>query len=159
MAEIIGAIIGGLAMWLLMRSVRRTARQSGSRSVLEYGPMIRGLGVVLLIVGGFLLFAASRASADQRQLAWIVSGALAGAAVYFFIEVFFVRIEFDDTWIYATSPWRADRAIPWSDITECRYSHINRWHVIRTRDNGTLRLSVYLSGVDTFLERVARRRC
>ena len=153
-AGIIGAAVTGLLMVILRRTVLPSARQRGSHRVLEYGLPMRVLGIAMLLFGGVFLFAASRSSADQRLLAWVVYGVLAVCSLYVFLEVFFVRVEFDESFIYSFSPWRGGRRIPWSDIVSCYFSSVNQWHVIRTKAHGTLRVSTFLSGVGSFLERL-----
>src|SRR5208282_2343556 len=112
------------------------------------------LGIAMLLFGAVFLFAASRSSMDQRLLAWVVCGVLAICCLYVFLEVFFVRVEFDESFIYPSSPWRGGRRIPWSDIVSCHFSNLNQWHVIRTRAHGTLRVSTFLSGVGSLLEKL-----
>jgi len=153
-AGILGAIITSLLMVVLLRTVRPTARQQGSRHILAYGTAMRGVGIAMLLLSGLFLYAASRSSLDQRHMAWIVYGMLATCGLYVFVEMFFVRIEFDESFIYPFSPWRGRRRIPWSDVVSCGYSNVNRWHVVRTRSHGTLRVSIYLSGIGSFLERL-----
>ncbi len=65
----LGAVITIVLMAVLFRSVRGSARRSGSRYILEYGNAVRGLGVAVLLLGGFFLYAASRSSLDQRWIA------------------------------------------------------------------------------------------
>jgi hypothetical protein len=153
-AGIIGAAVTGLLMLVLRRTVLPSARQRGSRRVLEYGLPMRSLGIAMLLFGGVFLFAASRSSIDQRGLAWFVCGVLAVCSLYVFLEVFFVRVEFDESFIYPFSPWRGWRSIPWSDVVSCNFSSLNQWHVIRTNAHGTLRVSTFLSGIGSFLERL-----
>jgi hypothetical protein len=153
-AGIIGAATTGLLMVVLRRTVRPSARQRGSCRILEYGLPMRSLGVAMLLFAGVFLYAASCASAEQRLPAWIGCGALAACSLYVFLEVFFVRVEFDESFIYPFSPWRGRRQIPWSDIVSDNFSSVNQWHVIRTRGHGTLRVSTFLSGVGSFLERL-----
>jgi hypothetical protein len=141
-------------MVILRQTVPPSARQRDSRRVLEYGMPMRVLGIAMLLFGGVFLFAASRTSADQRLLAWLVCGILAACCLYVFLEVFFVRVEFDESFIYAFSPWRGRRRIPWPDIVSSHFSSVNQWHVIRTKAQGTLRLSAFLSGAGSFLERL-----
>lgn len=155
---IIGAVVGTLLLLILLRTVRPSARQSGSRFVLEYGRPMRALGIAMLLLGGFIAYAATRASANQRLLAWIVGGGIGACALYIFLEPFFVRVEFDDLFIYSFLLWRGTRRIPWSDIESYHYSESNRWYVIRTRTHGTLRVSSFLSGMKLFLERLHATR-
>jgi hypothetical protein len=154
LAGIIGAVVTGLLRVVLQRTVRPSARQNGSRHILEYGVPMRSLGVAMLILGGVFLYAASRSSPDQRLFAWLVCGALAASGLYVFLEVFLVRVEFDESFIYPFSPWRGGRQIPWSDVVSCGFSNVNQWLVIRTRNHGTLRVSIFLSGIGSIVERL-----
>lgn len=153
-AGIIGVVITRLLMVVLLRTARPSALQQDSRHVLKYGVAMRGLGIVMLLLGSGFLYAASHSSSDQRQLAWLVSGVLATCGLCVFLEVFFVRIEFDESFIYLFSPWRGRRQIPWSDVLSRDFSNVSQWHVIRTGTQGTLRVSIYLSGVASLLERL-----
>ena len=153
---IAGAIVSTLLLAALIRTVRLTARKSGSRFVLEYGKPMRALGVVSLLLGALFILVGSHSSPDQRAIAWVVCGSLAGCTVYIFLEVFMVRLEFDETFIYHFSPWRRDRQIPWSEIISVSFSQTNRWYVIRTQGHGTLRVSTFLSGIGSFVERLEK---
>ena len=153
-AGLIGAAVTGLLMVILRWTVQPLARQRGPRRVLEYGMPMRSLGIAMLLFGGTFLFAAARSPADQRLLAWISSGVLAACGFYVFLEVFFVRVEFDDSFIYPFSPWHGGRRIPWSDVVSCNFSSLNQWHVIQTKAHGTLRVSTFLSGTGSLLERL-----
>jgi hypothetical protein len=153
-AGIIGAVVTSLLMVILRRTVLPSARRRGLRHVLEYGWPIRSLGIAMPVLGGVFLYAASRSSSDQRSLAWVVAGALATCSLYVFLELFFVRVEFDESFVYMFSPWRGGRRIPRSDIVSCSFSNLNQWYVIRTRADGKLRISTFMSGSGSFLEKL-----
>lgn len=153
-AGIIGAAVTSLLMVILRRTALPVARRSGSRYVLEYGLPMRSVGLAMLAFAGVFLRAAARSSSDQRFLAWSVCGVLAAGCLYVFLEVFFVRVEFDEAFVHSFSPWRRGRRIPWSDIVSCSFSGVNQWHVIRTRAHGILRVSAFLSGVGSFLKKL-----
>src|SRR5271170_8330484 len=104
-AGLIGGALSVLLAAVLLRTVRQTARQVASRQILEYGLPLRALGVVMLLIGILFLYAASCVPADVRSIAWPVCGFAGAAAFSVFLEFFFVRIEFDDQFIYTTSPW------------------------------------------------------
>jgi hypothetical protein len=73
------------------------------------------------------------------------------------LEVLFVRIGFDDVYIYCHSPWRPSRTVRWRDLTSCSYSTMNQWWIIGTTHQGTIRISDYLSGQDSFLQMLERK--
>ena len=152
-AEALGTVVAIFVVAALLRTVRPTARRSGSRYVLEYGVPLRCFGIVALLAGGLILYSVAN-SADRRPIAWVVGGALAACAFYAFVEFFFVRVEFDESFIYPFSPWRGSRRIPRSDITSFHFSATNHWYVIRTRTHGTFRVSGLMCGIGSFVERL-----
>jgi len=125
---VIGGIVATLLLlWLASRAVR-AARFRGGRYVVEYGLPVRVAGWFALALGVFIAYAASQASPDQRILAACVGGTLFLACLALFLEFHFVRIEFDDEFIYTFSPWRKRRVIPWSAVSGYSYSAVNHWH-------------------------------
>jgi hypothetical protein len=114
-------------------------------------------GWCCLAVGSFIAYAALRASAEQRVLAACLGGALFLVSLYIFLETQFVLIEFDDNFIYTFSPWRKRRLVPWSAVVGYSYSAVNRWHILKTRGYGSIRLSALLSGLGTMSERWKNR--
>jgi hypothetical protein len=150
---IIGGIVAAVLLsWLASRAVR-TARVSDGRYVVEYGRAVKIAGWLGLALGAFIAYAASQVSSDQRVTAACVGGALFVGCVGLFLEFHFVRIEFDDQFIYTFSPWRKRRIIPWSAISGYSYSAATHWHVLKTRGCGSIRLSELLSGLGTMREK------
>jgi hypothetical protein len=86
-------------------------------------------------------------------LAACVGGTLLLISLYVFLEAQFVRVEFDDEFIYTFSPWRKRRVIPWCAVAGYSYSAVNRWHILKTRGNGSVCLSELLSGLATMREK------
>jgi hypothetical protein len=150
---VIGGIVATLLLlWLASRAVR-AARFRGGRYVVEYGLPVRVAGWFALALGVFIAYAASQASPDQRILAACVGGTLFLACLALFLEFHFVRIEFDDEFIYTFSPWRKRRVIPWSAVSGYSYSAVNHWHILETPGCGSIRLSGLLSGLGTMRDK------
>jgi uncharacterized membrane protein YfcA len=147
-----------LVSWLATRRAVSTARFRNGRYVVEYRLPAKMAGWCCLAVGSFIAYAALHASVNQRVLATYVAGLLFLVSVYIFLETQFVRIEFDDNFIYTFSPWRKRRLVPWSDVVGYSYSAVNRWHILKTRGYGSIRLSALLSGLGTMSERWENRR-
>jgi hypothetical protein len=114
-------------------------------------------GWCCLAVGSFIAYSALHASANQHVLAACLGGLLFLVSLYIFLETQFVRIEFDDNLIYTFSPWRKRRLVPWSAVVDYSYSAVNRWHILKTRGYGSIRLSALLSGLGTMSERWENR--
>ncbi|HXP34777.1 MAG TPA: hypothetical protein VN827_04455, partial [Chthoniobacterales bacterium] len=113
--------------------------------IVQYSLAAKIAACVFLGLGLFIAYAASRASADQRILAACVGGTLFFATLLIFVEFHFVHVEFDENSIYTFSPWRKRRVIPWSAVI----SYSFKWHILKTRDYGAIRLSAFMSGLGT----------
>ena len=119
-------------------------RVRDGRLVLEYSRAMKGVTVFLTLVWMAIAFAACFASEDQQVTAWSVVGCLGIGIVIMVLEIFWVRIEFDQEGLRTFSPWRNRRFIQWSDIERIDYSSILQWHVLRTR-KGSVYLHDYLN--------------
>jgi hypothetical protein len=153
---LIGGAVGCAVLFLLLRTVQPLPARKDGKFVLFFGRAIRFFGVAALCLGTFFLYAAAHSSPDQRVLAWSVAGTLAAGSFYLFLEVWFVRIEFDEQFIYATSPWRGKRQIPWEAVEALEYSERNQWFVLKTTDQGSVRISIFRSGHRVLVKRICR---
>ncbi len=148
----VGTVVSMALGAAIHRSSQRPAERTGSSSLLRYGMALRALSTVfLLLIFCILLFAEydpKNKPEDNGML--MASGILAAVALFFFIEMFFVRIEFDETRIKTHTPWRSSREIPWSDIQSFQHDQAHCWYIIQTRTHGTLRISTLLSGINDF---------
>jgi hypothetical protein len=109
----------------------------------------------LFVVGGFV--ATTFARPDQRMIVYSVVGGLFLLVLWLHLEFFFVSVRFDETGLHTTSPWRRGRFIAWSSITGVRFSPLAQWYVLSTSQSGDVRLHLYLSGLQTLLDELARR--
>ncbi len=150
---VIGGILATLLMSWLATRVVPAARVRNGRHVVEYRLPAKIAGWFFLALALFIAYAALNAFPEQRILAACVGGTLSLVGLYLFVEVHFVRVEFDDDYIYAFAPWRGRRVIPWSAVVGHSYSAVNRWHILKTRGYGSIRLSDLLSGLGTMREK------
>jgi hypothetical protein len=144
---VIGGVLATLLLSWLATRVVPAARLRNGRYIVEYRLAAKIAGWCFLALGLFTAYAAAHASADQRVLAACVGGTLLLVSLYIFLEAHFVRIEFDDQFVYTFAPWRKRRVIPWSAVTG--YSVASGWYVVKTRGYGSVHLSAQLSGLGT----------
>lgn len=150
---VVGGLLATLLMsWLVTRAVP-TAKVRRGHHVVEYRLPAKIAGWCVAAIGFFIAYAASQASANQRVIAAVVGVLSLLMSVYMLLEVHFVRVEFDDEFIYTFSPWRKRRVIPWSAVVGYSQSALNRWHILKTRGHGSVRLSDLLSGLGTMREK------
>jgi len=105
------------------------------------------------LVAWFVIVTLAVNSADsKRGVALTIGGALGLPCIYLFLETHFSRIRFDTAFIYASSPWRGKRQVPWQEITGCDYSPMNFSWSFRTAKHGIVTVSRYRSGVEQLLD-------
>jgi hypothetical protein len=156
-----GRVIGGvlatlLISWLTTRAVR-AARVRNGRYLVEYRLSVKILAWCCFAVGLLGACAASRASANQRVIAVCAGGAFFLGSLYLLLQTHFVRIEFDEEFVFTFSPWRKRRLIPWSAIIGCSHSALNQCHILKTRGYGSIWLSELLSGLGIMREKWERK--
>ena len=157
MSGVIGGIIGALLFfWLASRARKKEAVIQSGRFVLKYGRLMK----VLSWIGAFfgvLIFYAAVQSVNDPIIGPCVGVALFALFLYFWVECHFVRIEFDEEFIYTFSPWRRSRVIPWNEVIGHGYSAMGGWHILKTQKFGSIRLSELLSGLGTMMGQLEKR--
>ena len=90
---------------------------------------------------------------------WVLLTALIFAlpAAYLGLEAFLVRVVFSRRGIETFSPWHKSRVIAWGDVVSVSFSHAAKWHLIKTREQGYVRLHQMMSGVPSLLAELRRR--
>jgi hypothetical protein len=134
------------------RSISSASLNSG-RSVVKYGDAPKAFAIVLgTLVPASVLLLGMSGRMDFNVALWIL------LADFFIVgycapEFFRTRIEFDSKEVYAYSPWRKARVIPWTVIMSRKYSSLKRWNVFDTFGYGSLRVSDFMEGRGKFIER------
>ena len=136
----------------MLGSTRGEALAEGGRSVVTANMGLKLLAGLFPALPLGLIYAAVRYGDDgQPVLVYGVIGLftlVAGALVYM---VLLTRLEFDDHYIYFSSPLYRDRQIPWSSVTGGGYSaRMNSYHV-DTEEIGRIHVSPLQHGWVDFL--------
>lgn len=101
---ILGGIVATILLtWLALRA-QKTAGTACNKRVLAYGLPVRIVGWILLLICLFVVYAASRAAANQIVMAWCIGIAFLLMGLTLVLEFHFVRILFDDDFVYTFSP-------------------------------------------------------
>ncbi|QDU19087.1 hypothetical protein [Urbifossiella limnaea] len=152
------AAVGGLiGVAVIAATARRTAEVRGGTSLLEYGRPVKvsaGAFWVLWVV--VVVLSVTQPTDDPLEGAGIVL-LFSALVLSYYLEVFGVRLEFDESGIRTRSPWRAGRRIGWVEVTRVWYNPILQWHVVETTNQGRVRLHDFLSGVGSLLTELDRR--
>ena len=140
-----GAIILGWKVKLHPEKIK-------DRELLRYGHGSKLIAVICAIAAAMSVGAAFNSEPGEEYIASILIAIFCPIAVLVGLEVFFVRVEFDDKNIYTYSPWRRNRLISWDDVSGHKYVG---YHVIETNNNGSIFLHD-IDGLQGFLEEVHR---
>jgi hypothetical protein len=148
---VLSGLAGGVVALLLQRFARRAMPQAtDDGTLLRYPKGLLVLGVVAFTV--FFAFtvynALGKNVVNSYAVAVSVPLVLATAAGWLAIECAGVSIVLGRDSLRCTSPWRPAREILWRDVVKASYSRTNDCYVLRTRNQGTVRVSGMLSGSD-----------
>jgi small-conductance mechanosensitive channel len=154
---VISGLVGALVVYLLFRLARPVARTEGDRKILEYGRGFRLLAVVFVPVSAFVAYAAAHARPSQSLVAALVALFFVLATAYLLYEAFYVKLGYDQRFIYHYTPLRGERRVPWESVTEAGYSPLFQAHYLATRTQGKIWFSPWLNGFPEFVEYIGQR--
>jgi hypothetical protein len=150
---ILGAFVGAILLaYCGWQAERSSPIISGEIYELRYPRSLR-VGALVGLLFSFLVVV--MASYAQTTSAYVIATVLLLCGFYGLVETWTVRVFFNTEQIWKTSFWQRRRSISWKTITNCHFSEVNKWYVLRSR-NETIRVSVYLGGINAFEEAVLR---
>jgi hypothetical protein len=141
-----------LVLTRMLAGAKRGAATIDRRYVVMYGKRPKGMALVSLALPLFLGMLSAHLSGADRTAMAVLTLSFAALSAYLLLECFFVRIEFDDSYIYARSVWRSPRVIPWSSVTSCEHSPSCRWWVLSSAEYGNVRVHDFMDGVECLLK-------
>lgn len=142
---LLGLIVVGVVYLINRAAAEREPLRVGDSVVLRYGKSLRGAATGLLVMCVLITQQLVRQGTLVDFWLAIIATLLLS---WLTLESWFSRIVLDDDGLRTRSPWRRRRSIPWTQVTECKFSQkLQRW-VLDTRDFGKVRLSAMLVGAD-----------
>ena len=150
-----------LTVLLKLASMEKTIELDEKAFLLKYGKSLRifGIGLPLLFII-FIIKAGSenppQNDDDIKSYIWLLCMAMM-FLLYFYLEFFRVKIIVNDKYIIATTPWKGTREIYWQEIEKVTYSQTFRWLKIKTYNNKTLYISLFITGFDKFIREMMDR--
>ena len=144
------AAVGAVFALILRSAQAETAATFGQRTI-QYPKLLKRSVAVLWLSTGVLAVAADFAPKGDAMMIVCALGLFFLMLVPLYLETFWVRITWDDSFIYAKSPWRRSRVIPFSAVRSCDYSTGMQWYRIRTEGFGIIRLHNLAKGIPELL--------
>ncbi len=155
LSSIISGVAAALVVYWLSTTVRGAPEQHGSRRRVAYGTPYKLVTAAFFPLSAFVLYAALQASPGQKSLALVIAACFWLTTLYLAYEVFFVRLSYDDDFIYHQSPLRGQRRIPWQAVVAMACSPITQNFTLYTEGFGKLSFSPYADGHLALIEQAA----
>jgi hypothetical protein len=157
------AVVFGL-IFLMGKLAGGGAKKQAGETVLRYGGMFRGLGLlcVLLVVIVLVVFAVGRITgeASQSEGAAIAVGVLCGIFLLpglpLLIEGYRRQITLSETGIAARGWFGPVGELRWEEITSVENKVMSGKYVVRGA-SATIKIGHYLEGLDVFAEECKKR--
>ncbi len=154
---IITVIVVSSVPGLLFKSVSVKAKHEDGMSWLEYGAVMKGFSLLVAALPIVLVVVWFNVEQKDKLPVLVMIAIFGSLSVPLVIELFFVRVGFNDVGLVCKSGWRRNRAISWADIEGIEFSQSMQWWVLTTKESGVVRLQIYLSGLDELLGELEKR--
>ena len=154
MISILSGLVGALTVYLLSLSIRGVVVLRAGQQPVTYSSAYRLLVLSLFPLSGFVTSAAASLSTGQRLAALLITVMFWVGTLYLTYTFFFVRLSYDDDFIYHWTPLRGHRHIPWSEVESIHYFAFGQVYVIGTSTYGRISISPVADGWIPFLQRI-----
>ena len=146
------AVIVPLVFSWLLKSAQTESAVDAGRRVVAYSKAFKVFVILSWVAtAAFSILVGFTAKDADIKKVYALVGLFTTLILPLHLEVFGVRITWDETFIYTRSPWRKSRKIPISAIRSCDYSVSMQWYRIHTQGHGTIRLSPWAKGTPELL--------
>lgn len=157
---IIPGIVGGLVAAAIGLYLVNKAKHRQTNGQLYFGHayvttgfLSAGMVLVCILMG--LVADTIRGTSDLFVMAALIL-AFSASAAYFFLEYFGVKGNYDDSSITLTTPWSGTKTASFTELVSVKFNPIAYWYVLRFNDGTCLRISSYLQGHGTLVEKLKR---
>ena len=149
--ELTVVIVGLVLAWLLRPAQAESAEKAG-QPVVAYPKKFKVVVVFCWVATAAfaILFGVTSKDEDLTNV-YVVFGLFTALVLPLHLEVFCVRITWDEAFIHTRSPWRKARKIPFSAVRSCDYSTSMQCYRIHTFACGTIWLSPWAQGTAELL--------
>lgn len=124
------------------------------RNVMQFGPVVRGACVVLLVGAAAALAVASMRSGPDAAPLTAFLGLALGMIGVGTLEVFGVAHRLVPGGIERVAPWRRRALVRWADVVAVAWIPSARWYQLTSRDGVRIRVYEQLSGLASFARAV-----
>ena len=147
--------IGGHVATELVEAAKRRAAFAGKRGELRYGPFVKSLGWVLLVLTLGLVGLSQFVNLHGQYAPYFGMIAFFGlGAVYTLLEAYVTLGSYDNAGISLRSAWTGHKQQRWTDVVSADFNAAVGWFRLRFRDGTTIRVSTLLLGHGAAMEQL-----
>lgn len=155
---VISGLIGGLAVYFIIRYTRSTADVEDGIRKLTYSKPFKVFSAALVPFTVFVLYAISKSYEGQEFSAGLVGLGFLAASIFFPYQAFMVSFKYDNEYIYFKSPLCGSKTVEWSNLTKAGYSWLVQTDYIVVKGIGRIWCSNMLNGYAELMEFVNSKK-
>lgn len=157
LGPIFAGLIAALVVYLLSTFVKDQPKKIGDRQYVTYSPALKILCAAFFPISAFVTYAALQASPDQAIIAGIMALLFWLGTLYVAYDFFFVRLSYDDSFLYHWSPLKRGRKVPWSAVKDVQYASGKQVFYLKTEGYGTISVAPFANGSRALVEYAANK--
>ncbi|QEI11463.1 hypothetical protein [Cellvibrio japonicus] len=155
---LVSGLIGGLAVYLIIRYTKSTAELEGELKTVSYSKPFKLFSAVLIPFTIFIIYAVSQSYKGQEIAALLVASGFVAASIFFPYQAFFVSFKYDNQNIYYKSPLCGYRVVPWGNLTKVGYSWLVQADYIVVKGIGRIWCSNMLNGYIELMDFIKNKK-
>jgi hypothetical protein len=162
--KVFGPVLAVMVFFSIMSFSRRNEKVTATSDiVLKHNWMLKSVPWICLCAAigfpilGFIQNMRIHGNPGAIGHYMVVIGLFLSFAVYLLPEAYFVKFTVSGTTIFCESPWRKNRRIEVSDIVKVSFSQALKYYNLKTRNDGIIRVYMYMNGVPRFLDFLERQ--
>lgn len=155
---VISGLIGGLAVYFIIRYTKLTADVEGDIRNVAYSKPFKIFSAALIPFTVFVFYTMSKSYEGQELAAGLVGAGFLAASIFFPYQAFMVSFKYDDEYIYYKSPLCGSRTVEWSNLTKVGYSWLVQADYIVVKGIGRIWCSNMLNGYAELMEFVNAKK-
>ncbi len=155
---LISGLIGGLAVYFIVRYTKPSAEVEGEVRTVTYSMPFKIFSAALIPLTVFILYAMSQSYEGQEMAAGLVGGGFLAASIFFPYQAFLVSFKYDNEYIYYRSPLCGNRTVQWNNLSKVGYSWLVQADYIIVEGIGKIWCSNMLNGYAELTEFVNAKK-
>ncbi|WP_417519502.1 PH domain-containing protein [Marinobacter sp.] len=154
--EILAGVVGSfLTYYILSRAINRST-EADTAGELFFGRFLVGTSSVCTLIGLGMLWVLFFTDHGGQEVPIILLIAMFGVfAIYGWAEVIWTKGFFNNESLTFQSIWKGRRRYQWSELRSVKFNENLHWYVLRFRHGRTVRISIYLHGHGSLLDKCA----